>query len=135
MSWTDKDGKTWVQAPGEVWSNTDFRLSDGHAIIPASISKKIRMSSLLKDLRGDFLKSPFEFKVRGFRKDILVFESREKALEAKSWIHQSNQHRYGIEAHLFDGRKLRIVITGDYVIGGEPEPNTPEISAKEMEVT
>ena len=45
-----------------------------------------------------------------------MFKNREKVMEAHKWIHETNQHQYGIEAHLFDDSKLRIVITGDYII-------------------
>ena len=111
--WIDAEGKEHIQAPGEVWSHTDPRLSSGGNIIPVSISKRIRMSTLIDQLRSSVSKPSFDFKIRGIRGNILMFENREKALEAHKWIHETNQHQYGIEAHLFDDRKLRIVITGD----------------------
>jgi hypothetical protein len=114
--WIDSEGKEHVQAPGEVWSNTDPRLSSGGNIIHVSISKKIRMSTLIDQLRPNVSKRSFNFKIKGIRGNILMFENREKAMEANKWIHETNHHQYGIEAHLFDDRKLRIVITGDYTI-------------------
>ena len=109
--WIDSEGNKFVQKPGEVWSNTDPRLASPGNVIAVPISKKIRMKTLLEQLQSNF-----QFRVKGLWHNVLVFDSRDKALEAHKWIHETNHRQYGIEAHLFDDHKLKIVISGDYVI-------------------